>query len=763
MSVTLSLFAGAGAQFFDSSGNPLTGGKIYTYLAGTTTPYQTYTTNSDSPATQHTNPIILDSAGRVNEIWLVTGIGYKFVLKDANDVPIATYDNIPSSAQPAAANDADSIMYEQGYLVNAGSFVAGKMYRIVSVGTTNFTLIGATSNTVGLHFIATGPGSGDGTAELSTTVEDKLREYVSVKDFGAVGDGVVDDTTAIQNAINFALANKKSVYVPAGVYLYTASNFSINTQLAQTNLLIFGDGAGGGYATTGSSVIKIDADGTIFKVTSISFLPFTCRDMTFEVANPLVNTNVTIFYFTTSFGSCWQFENVDFLYFTNCAIHGIRSYNAGAKRCNFQGTSLYNESSGLLPLDDACVRLWGADGTLTVQDHSFSNLCTFERCVFSNARYGIDGWGLCGSTFISCTFTYTWIGFLNRPAPTVAGGNISSTDKSGYNKAFAHLTACWYEDNAKYHYSNVDVDPATGNDLNPSYVSKISLFQNADEYTFGVNRYQDFLQSSSYRTFVDANGSVLPSNYTWFNAFTNDESGFDVTYYDFKKGSAYIEPALTVNDVINSNTISVFNTSAGEVARFMGNAAANLANGFRVECTGATNRHTRLISSQTQTLVAYETSTGVKAGDAPLALDFVSTRPGVDNSSDLGTGSFRWKEVFAVAPAINTSDAREKQDIEELNEAEKRVAIALKGLVKKYRFKDAVAKKGNDARIHVGVVVQEVIAAFEAEGLNPMRYAMVCYNEWDAELDENGNEIAPAGNRYGIRYGELMAFIISAL
>lgn len=94
MSVSLSLFAGAGQQFFTDSGIPLSGGLIYTYQAGTTTPQAAYT--SISGATAHTNPIILDSAGRVPaEIWLTDGVAYKFILKDSNDVLIGTYDNIP--------------------------------------------------------------------------------------------------------------------------------------------------------------------------------------------------------------------------------------------------------------------------------------------------------------------------------------------------------------------------------------------------------------------------------------------------------------------------------------------------------------------------------------------------------------------------------------------------------------------------------------------------------------------------------------------
>lgn len=129
----------------------------------------------------------------------------------------------------------------------------------------------------------------------------------------------------------------------------------------------------------------------------------------------------------------------------------------------------------------------------------------------------------------------------------------------------------------------------------------------------------------------------------------------------------------------------------------------------------------------------------------------------------LGAASFRWTTVYATTGTINTSDEREKQDIADLDEAEQRVAVALKGLVKKFRFKDAVAAKGDAARIHVGVIAQEVVAAFTAEGLDATRYGLLCYDEWDAESDEDGNEIRQAGNRYGVRYEELLSFIIAAI
>jgi len=93
MAVFLSPIGGAGWQFFNNSGVILSGGKLYTYAAGTTTPKTSYTSSSGNTA--HTNPIILDSAGRVpgGEIWLLPP-PYKFALYTSADVLIATYDNI---------------------------------------------------------------------------------------------------------------------------------------------------------------------------------------------------------------------------------------------------------------------------------------------------------------------------------------------------------------------------------------------------------------------------------------------------------------------------------------------------------------------------------------------------------------------------------------------------------------------------------------------------------------------------------------------
>jgi hypothetical protein len=172
-----------------------------------------------------------------------------------------------------------------------------------------------------------------------------------------------------------------------------------------------------------------------------------------------------------------------------------------------------------------------------------------------------------------------------------------------------------------------------------------------------------------------------------------------------------------------------------------------------------------------------------------------------DNAIDAGAASARLDDIYATNNVINTSDRNEKQDIDVMSEAETRVAVACKGLMRKFRWIDAVAKKGDDARIHFGIIAQDLQDAFAAEGLDAGRYAMFISSTWwetqtdvpaveaVAEvLDEEGNvvteaveakeayirtntfmtlEEAPEGaterTRLGVRYPELLAFIIGAL
>jgi hypothetical protein len=213
-----------------------------------------------------------------------------------------------------------------------------------------------------------------------------------------------------------------------------------------------------------------------------------------------------------------------------------------------------------------------------------------------------------------------------------------------------------------------------------------------------------------------------------------------------------------------------FNTSAGGLLGINGdwiatsqvNILSTLFRTLRLERTGSSGAAGIEYANTAGTFTLRGNPTGTNAG-------FFAPDTPQDGNVGLGTASARFSEVFAATGTINTSDVREKQDVRDLTDAERRVAQAVKGLLRAYRWKDAVAVKGDAARIHFGVMAQDVIGAFEADGLDPFAYGVVCFDEWEAEpeeTDENGNvtrEATPAGNRYGVRYDQLMAFVLAAL
>ena len=90
-----------------------------------------------------------------------------------------------NSPFPNVSNKTDTVLvYRPGLAaasaitatINAGEFITGTTYTIATIGTTNFTQIGATSNTVGLGFVATGPGSGTGTATTTITSQGLIKQ-----------------------------------------------------------------------------------------------------------------------------------------------------------------------------------------------------------------------------------------------------------------------------------------------------------------------------------------------------------------------------------------------------------------------------------------------------------------------------------------------------------------------------------------------------------------------------------------------------------
>lgn len=233
-------------SFTNSAGAPLVGGKVYTYDAGTANPRTTY---QDAAGTvPNANPVILDARGEATIFW--SG-AYKIILKDSADVTIWTVDNVISADQ-----------YSSGLVTALRSDLASTSD--VAKGDALIGVLQPYANAVG------------------RTQHDKNTELISVKDFGAKGDGVTDDTTPFQNAINAlnGLGGGR-LYIPSGTYitgkltLYSniwlvgegRTHSTIKLKSGSNTDLIYGAnsdalwGSGSGSGVSGVGLFELTLDG----------------------------------------------------------------------------------------------------------------------------------------------------------------------------------------------------------------------------------------------------------------------------------------------------------------------------------------------------------------------------------------------------------------------------------------------------------------------------------------------------------------------
>jgi hypothetical protein len=175
------------------------------------------------------------------------------------------------------------------------------------------------------------------------------------------------------------------------------------------------------------------------------------------------------------------------------------------------------------------------------------------------------------------------------------------------------------------------------------------------------------------------------------------------------------------------------------------------------------DNQTRLLSPPNNSFVILECKdgSGVSFGVGLNSQEFAPTNSSQDNTINLGAASYRWATVYAGTGTINTSDEREKQNVESIPQS----WIDAWGDVEYMRFKfnDAVHKKGDGARWHIGLIAQRVKEAFENRGIDPFSIGLLCYDSWESQQEIIGNEnvivqeARDQGNRYGIRYEEALA------
>jgi len=263
---------------------PLSGALLYTYVAGTTTPQTTWT--SSALTTANSNPVVCDSAGRA-DVWLDPTLTYRMRLTDADGNPQWDADDIIGTTggggagtslafaretfSPAAAavtvvlqtstftpGTASVAVFVDGLYQTPGvDFTEGSNGQVLTfatpfAGTEEVVVLSGRLVTNGFDGAQVGFTQA-GTGAVSRSATAKMRETVSVLDFGADPTGVADSTTAIQSAIDAITSG--TVLFPRGVYLTSA-------EITITSAGVTLQGAGGhlkaseirGSAVTGAVV-----------------------------------------------------------------------------------------------------------------------------------------------------------------------------------------------------------------------------------------------------------------------------------------------------------------------------------------------------------------------------------------------------------------------------------------------------------------------------------------------------------------------------
>lgn len=299
--------------------------------------------------------------------------------------------------------------------IGANDGSSGSLWATVQ-GFINYLKTTAGASIVG--FIAAGANA------VARFVQDKLRDTVSVKDFGAKGDGSTDDTTAIQNAINYATTNAVDLFFPAGTYIVqpltmTSTSYAYMPRLygsGRTSTILKKKSG----AATGA-VLTIGASG------ATNFMSGVCvENMTIDGLSTSASLiGCAVYNLVRS-----QFRNVIFQNSsTNLAVNG--GITSTFQDCVFQ--------SGVYGI--ALNSFAGSAGS------NYPNNFTFERCgIFNNTTYGVNFNNGRHIRFLNCDVEGNGTNGNNNTGGFFVGANIDSED-SGADPIGLVVENSWIEGN----------------------------------------------------------------------------------------------------------------------------------------------------------------------------------------------------------------------------------------------------------------------------------------------------------------------------
>ena len=630
----------------------------------------------------------------------------------ANDAKYATkaelatenlWDKAGTTLSPATAGD----LVAAAALPTATEIAAGIVELATAAETTTGTDATRAVHPAGLKSALTFTQAGTGAKPRS--YDSKFKDVVSVKDFGAVGDGVADDTVAVQAAVTYCNTNNKDLEIP-GLCLLTGSvniDRMIDSAAADHYFTIFSSNGGG---------FVVASDMTMFSTTLVNpagaTLPVT----------QMVRFSGIKFEADVNTRTAYVLDGNKFLRttFNGCSFRKIR--------CLTTGGSTYVQSIYFVSCQ---ARRW--TGSFFASTGAASYDIKAHSCLM---EAGVTAFELHAA--VGCSF------YQNCIEGMATGTALSLNGAQG-----ASISGNYIEGNA------VDIALNGGKDI-----LGVSLVGNYFAGTTSPNGYNVFWGTSVSRCFSSGNYSSARLH--------NLSSANDVVIQDYAPTAAtslsnhawYPAKTTEADDLgvgIRIPTDRGHFHKASNCRIFLSDDGISSAYGgfFTGYSLAGQGGHAAIGTSEA----------GVKTNI--LTINYAKqVYPSTDNVSSLGTSGQRWTTVFATTALINTSDANQKQQIAELSEAERNVATTVKGLIRKFKFNDAVEAKGDDARIHVGVIAQDVEQAFIDEGLDPAGYALFCRDEWwelDGQTVSDDTPGATRRERLGIRYEELLAFVIAVM